>query len=170
MLIRKANILDLKQIQNLYTIARKHMIEEANLTQWADEKMFIEETESFIKQECLYVVIVDDEIVGMYALIYGIDETYNVINGKWINDYEYVTIHKMAVKYYRKGIASEMLEYIIKEIKLKNISNIRIDTHKDNISMNQFLLNHGFILCGVISIKNDFNNVDSLRNAYLKIV
>ena len=36
MLIRKANIFDLKQIQNLYTIARKHMIEEANLTQWVD--------------------------------------------------------------------------------------------------------------------------------------
>lgn len=170
MLIRKANILDLKQIKNLYTIARRHMIEEGNLTQWADEEMFIKETENFIKQECLYVVIVKDEIVGIYALIYGIDETYNVIDGKWTNDDVYVTIHKMAVKYYRKGIASKMLEHITKEIKLKNISNIRIDTHKDNISMNKFLLNYDFIYCGVISIKNDFNNVDSLRNAYLKIV
>lgn len=168
--IREASMNDLIQIENLYDVARSHMVSEKNFNQWNDKTEFMVEIQEYIKQSKLRVVIENQEVVGIYALIYGEDPTYSKIIGQWENNEEYVTIHKMAVKYFRKHIASYILENIILEIKNKNILNIRIDTHKDNLSMNMFLKKEGFIDCGIISIKNDFNDINSLRKAYLKIV
>ena len=83
-------------------------------------------------------------------MIFGIDKTYNEIDGKWINNDSYITIHKIASKYFQKGIASFMLNHAITTAKSNNIYNIRIDTHKDNLSMQRFLTKHDFKACGTI--------------------
>lgn len=166
--VRLANLNDLTQIKELYHIAVDHMNDEGNVSQWTDYNEFEKGVIKYIENNCFYVVERDDEIIGVFAMIYGVDETYNKIKGKWINDDEYVTIHKIAVKYYQEHIASFILNYVVNCIKLKFINNIRIDTHKDNISMKTFLKKNGFIYCGVISITNDFTDKLSLRNAYLR--
>lgn len=169
MIIRKANLNDLYAIKEVYNIAVKHMNEEGNINQWNDYDSFETGVKKYINDECFYIVLLENEIVGFFALIYGIDKTYNNIRyGEWLNNNEYVTIHKIAVKYYQKNIASFILNYIINEIKSKNIKNIRIDTHKDNISMQTFLNKKEFIHCGEISITCNFNDLPSLREAYMK--
>ena len=60
------------------------------------------------------------------------------------------------------------VNYIINKIKNENINNVRIDTHKDNISMQTFLNKKGFIHCGEISITCDFNDLPSLREAFMR--
>lgn len=169
MVIRKANNNDLQAIKEVYDIAVKHMNDEGNINQWNDYNSFEVGVKKYINDGCFHVVLLENEIVGFFALIYGIDKTYNVIRyGNWLNNDEYVTIHKIAVKYYQKNIASFILNYIIDEIKNKNIYNIRIDTHKDNISMQTFLNKKGFTHCGEISITCDFNDLPSLREAFMR--
>lgn len=170
-MIRKATLEDLKEIEKLYYIAVKHMIEEGNDNQWTDYKSFEAGVIKYINSGSFYVYYKNEELVGMFALIYGIDITYNVIrNGKWINDEPYATIHKIATKYYRKHIASDILEYIIEDITSKNIYNIRIDTHEKNVSMRKFLEYYNFKYCGIISITCNYEEIDSLRFAYIKSI
>lgn len=165
--VRKAQLTDVNDIMNIYYLATERMSAEGNKNQWNDEESFLKGILNYISEGKMNVVV-DDEIVGFYAQIYGIDKTYNEIKGKWLNDEEYVTIHKIASKYPRRHIASFILKQVEQEALRNNIRNIRIDTHYQNISMQEFLKNQGFVYCGVISIACDFANQASLRNAYLK--
>ena len=170
--IVRCTINDLDKLVDIKSIDRKHMIEEGNITQWnGKDDDFIKEVTKFIKQNSFYIVKDDDEVVGMFALVLDVDHTYDIIkDGKWLNDDKYVVIHKMGVKYFRKHIGSFILNYVKKMAISHNVHNIRIDTHKDNISMNNFLLYHGFKRCGIISINYDFNDKNSLREAYQLII
>ena len=69
-------------------------------------------------------------------------------------------------KYQRQGIASFMIDYIIDKMTGDNLKDIKIDTHKNNVSMNKFLSYKGFKYCGIISLNGDFNDEYNLRNAY----
>lgn len=164
--IRLANINDLENIMLIYESARLRMVNEGNLTQWDDYDEFKYEIIDYINKEYLYVVTLNDEVVGHFAYFYNGEKAYKVIDGKWLNDNKYITIHKIASKYNTKGIGSFILDYIKKEMIKNNIYDIRIDTHEKNISMQKFLNKHGFIKCGIISLVLDFNNERSLRLAF----
>lgn len=168
--IKKARLEDINELVNIYLIAQKHMIAEGNINQWnQNEDVFKESIINYINNDNFYIVKQENEIVGFFAMIFGTDKTYNVIKyGSWINNDEYVTIHKIAVKYHQKGIASFIFDFVCKVALNANINNIRIDTHKDNISMNSLLNKFGFIKCGIISITCDYSNDNSLRIAYQK--
>lgn len=88
-------------------------------------------------------------IVGTFSFIIGEEPTYQVIkNGKWTDDRLYGTIHRLASSGIVKGIARACFEYCIKQIDY-----IRIDTHKDNISMQTAIERFGFHKCGNIYVK-----------------
>ena len=169
MTFEKATINDLKKIKEIYKLAQNHMINENNTTQWVNhEDVFAKDIINYINKQCFYIAKSEDEIVGFFAMIYGIDKTYNEIKeGKWLNENPYVTIHKIAVKYYGQKIAQNILEFIINDAINNNVYNIRIDTHKNNKSMKRFLEKNDFIKCGIISITNSFEDINSLREAYL---
>ena len=161
---------DIDKIMNIYDIVRIRMVNEGNFTQWDNRDVFKFEVIEYIQKGLLYKVIKNDEIVGYFAYISGKDNAYSLIDGRWLNEDEYVTIHKIASKYNNAGIGSFVIDYVINRCKNENVKNIRIDTHKNNISMNKFLINKGFIICGVISLNLNFNDIDSLRNAYQLII
>ena len=167
--IREATLNDFEDIKLIHSLAIIHMNEEENHNQWIrnDEK-FLNKMIDYIQSGDFYIVKENEETIGFFAMIFGIDITYNVIDGKWINNDEYVTIHKIASKYYRRHIASFILSYVEQTIANKGIKNIRIDTHIDNVSMNAFLLKNGFVKCGTISITCNFEDKNSLRIAYQK--
>ena len=168
--VYKATLNDFEDIKLIHSLAIIHMNEEENHNQWIrnDEK-FLNKMIDYIQSGEFYIVKENEETIGFFAIIFGIDITYNVIDGKWINNDEYVTIHKIASKYYRRHIASFILSYVEQTIANKGIKNIRIDTHIDNVSMNAFLLKNGFVKCGTISITCNFEDKNSLRIAYQKV-
>lgn len=63
-------------------------------------------------------------------------------------------IHRIVVDEAYKGqnIAHQLLEYAIHECQHNHIHSIRIDTHKDNLSMQRFLTKHSFEVCGEITL------------------
>ena len=163
-----ASLKDLKELIDIYHIAVKHMSDEGNLTQWRDLNEFIEDVKEYIHQNNFYVLKEENEILGFFAYIKNKDVAYDDIRGNWLNDEPYVVIHKIASKYHNRGVASNMLKYVIEETKKIGIYNIKIDTHEKNISMQSFLNKHDFVNCGIISYKCNFNDINTLRFAYQK--
>ena len=89
-------------------------------------------------------------IHGVFALFDGAEPTYKHIEGgNWLNEGPYLTIHRLAGDGQAHGLFSCALDYC------KNISsNIRVDTHADNKTMQRLIEKNGFTKCGTIYVKN----------------
>ena len=148
--IRKAILNDLDDILSIYSYARIYMKENGNPNQWNDNhhpnKDYVI---NHIKSDSLYVIVNDLEIVGVFVFFIGIDNTYNEINGSWLNDNEYGVIHGLAKK---KG-HNHIFDFAISYAKAK-CNNLRIDTHKDNHIMQYLINKSGFKYCGIIHVED----------------
>lgn len=149
MKIRKAKPDDLESILRVYEIAREYMRKTGNPDQWGTEHPKKEMLEDDIKKGELFVGENDEgSICFVFAFILGDDPTYSYIeNGNWISDDEYGTIHRIASDGTASGVVKTAVEYC------RNIiSNIRIDTHEKNKTMQHVVEKIGFVKCGIIYI------------------
>ena len=153
-MIRLAQINDLDEIMCMIFEGRKH-IQTYNIPQWINGYPSVDTITQDINNNRGYVLIDNDEIIG-YFVVLKHDPCYDNIDGKWIDDSDYVAIHRTVTKYFNKGLGSKMFD----EIK-KYYDHIRVDTHEGNISMNKCLLKNNFKYCGVIHLEDG-----SPRNAY----
>ena len=100
-------------------------------------------------------VIEDTKIIGTMYFAIEDEPTYHIIDGAWKTaNQPYAVIHRIVVDEAYKGqnIAHQLLEYAIHECQHNHIHSIRIDTHKDNLSMQRFLTKHSFEVCGEITL------------------
>lgn len=147
-MIRLATLEDLDKIKKIYAYARLFMKETNNPNQWKDNYPSEEIILSDINNKWLYVCY-DKDIYAVFVFFIGLDETYNYIEGEWLNSFDYGVIHRVASNGLKKGIFSEVFNYAT-----SFIDNIRIDTHSDNLVMQGVLEKHGFVKCGTIYLKN----------------
>lgn len=147
MFIRKSTSGDLTRIIEIYNLARAFMINTGNPSQWNDNYPSIELVRADIQRGVSYVVIDKNKIIGTFVFIIGGDPTYARIDGKWLNDSLYGTIHRIASDGSSKGVADACLRYC-----QKIIDNIRIDTHADNSVMLNWITRSGFKYCGIIHV------------------
>lgn len=159
MKIELAKKTDLDKLLEIYREAREFMKNSGNKTQWGDNKPSKETLERDIENKNLYKVVDFDEIVGAFALIYGEDKTYLEIDGKWLNDEPYATLHRVVSSGKARGIMSEIIKF-----SEEKYENLRIDTHKNNHKMLDKIRENGFAYCGVIKIDDG-----SPREAFQKI-
>ena len=150
MIIRKALIDDINKIMNVYSIAQDFMIKSGNPNQWSHDYPKRELIEQDIEDETSIVICDGNAIRGVFALFSGLEPTYEHIeNGKWLNDEEYVTLHRIASDGKAKGIFKYAVDYC------KTVSdNIRIDTHADNAVMQRLIEKNGFVKCGTIYVRD----------------
>lgn len=160
MIIRKSRKEDLDQILEVFEFAKKIMRESGNLTQWSDGYPSRQLLTKDIEQENLYVVEDEKEIEAVFALIEGEDPTYLKIEGAWLDDENYATIHRVASRGRKKGLLSKIFAY-----SNKIYPNLRIDTHEDNHIMRYLVEKFGFTYCGIIHLADG-----SPRLAYQKHV
>lgn len=149
MVIRKADLNDMDAILKIYEAAREYMRQTGNPDQWGNNKPPRQLLESDIEKGELYVgQFPDGEIHFVFAFILGEDPTYSYIeNGNWISDAPYGTIHRIAGDGKVSGVVKNAVDYC-KGV----ISNIRIDTHQNNKTMQHVLDKIGFTKCGIIYI------------------
>ncbi len=141
---------EIEKIELIYKNAREFMKLNNNPNQWGDSHPSKELLLDFINKKVLYKIVNDnDEILGVFAFIIGIDPTYIKIDGKWINDSKYGVIHALSSSYKEKGVFNTVLEF-----SKSKINHIRIDTHEDNLIMQKLILDNGFKYCGIIKISN----------------
>lgn len=149
MIVRKAEYSELAQILRIYQRARDYMRQTGNPNQWKDSHPQSELLENDIHLGQLYVLEESAVLQGVFALITGEDPTYGYIEGRWLNDAPYATIHRIASAGLRKGVLAACLAWCDAKY-----PNLRIDTHHDNAIMQHLLAKYGFTRCGIIYLAN----------------
>lgn len=149
--IRKATPEEIDILMNIYTLAKAFMQKTGNGNQWIDGYPSQELIMKGIEDGHCYVCLDDgNEIVATFYFMIGIDPNYATIyNGQWLNDEPYGVIHRLASTGKVKGVSTYCLQWCFEQCK-----NIRVDTHKDNLVMQNALKRNGYIYCGIIHVQN----------------
>ena len=145
--IRKTVEKDLKRIEEIFGCARERMKQEGNPTQWGTDRPSLDLVRKDISEECSYVVMEGGKTVATFAYPIGIEPTYLQIDGEWLDDAPYGTIHRIASDGSVHGIFETVLAYV------ENFGiDVRIDTHRDNRTMIHLIESNGFHRCGIIIV------------------
>ena len=143
LLVRHTKTTDLDSVMSIFDNARTRMRASGNLTQWVDgyptKNLILDD----IRNGNSYVVEIEQRIIGVFTFIEGDEPTYSKIEGRWLDNKPYGTIHRIAAAPGVNGIADACLEFCL----LKDIG-IRVDTHVDNKPMLGWLSKRGFSYCG----------------------
>ena len=155
----KAKEGDLPRVINFIDSARA-ALKADGVDQWQGKDPTPEDLLENIKAGCCYF-FKDDAVAGMAVLKEGADATYDVIDGKWLTDGDYLTIHQFVVDCERKGegMSRRMMERIFAYARFKGIPAIRIDTHADNFRMRGLIESSGFTYCGIITVADGTERV-----------
>jgi RimJ/RimL family protein N-acetyltransferase len=147
-MVRHANIEDLETIMSIYESARQFMRSRGNSSQWVNgypSEILLRED---ISKEHLFVGCNSTgQILYVFAFIIGDDPTYQKIEGAWLNDRPYGTIHRLASAGITNGVFQRCLDFC-----LMQINEIRVDTHSDNTPMRNAVERAGFKRCGIIHV------------------
>ena len=85
------------------------------------------------------------------------ESTYNLIQGNWLteNNTKYGVIHRIAVSKNARGSGAAKFIFHEFENRLQEaeFSSLRIDTHKDNLIMQELLGQLSYTYCGIILFK-----------------
>lgn len=155
MKIRHSQKEDLDRIMEIYAWSRQFMADHGNPNQWGPTnwppRSLIEKD---LSEGCSYVCLDEsDHIIGTFYYIFGkdIEPTYRrIVDGKWIDDSPYGVVHRIAGDGSVKGIGSFCINWAF-----TRGGHLRIDTHGDNIVMQNLLKKLGFIHCGTIYVEED---------------
>lgn len=152
--IRPSTEQDVERMMEIYECARRFMAEHGNPNQWGPTKW---PPEQLIHHDILcgtsYVCVHEDRIVGTFFFSAGedIEPTYRRIkDGTWRNDGPYGVVHRLAGDGSIQGIGKFCLDWAY-----QRCGHLRVDTHGDNIILQNLLGKMGFIHCGTIYVEED---------------
>ena len=148
---------DLERIMEIYAYARVFMAQHGNPNQWGSTNW---PPETLIRQDITdgnsYVCLNDTgRIIGTFFYTSGpdIEPTYGKItDGTWLDDSPDGVVHRIASDGSEKGIGGFCLDWAYAQC-----GHLRIDTHGDNIVMQNLLKKTGFLHCGTIYVVEDYD-------------
>ena len=155
--IRKAQTTELDSIMDIYAHARTFMAETGNpkqwgATNWPPRDLIAQDIAQGKCHVCCIADSVGERIVGVFYYDFGhdIDATYrNITDGAWLSDAPYGVVHRIASAGTIKGAGSFCLNWAFEQC-----GNLKIDTHHDNIVMQNTLKKNGFVYCGIIYLED----------------
>ena len=168
--IRKAEEKDLDRIMEIYAFARKFMAEHGNPRQWGSTnwppealiRKDISEGKSYVCEASGAsegpVSLPRIEAVFFYDHGRDIEPCYRVIEGKgWRGGDTYGVVHRIASAGTERGAGAFCIRWAFRQC-----GHLRMDTHGDNVVMQNLLAKIGFVPCGIIHVEED----DDPRIAY----
>lgn len=137
-----------------------------HIDQWQDGYPNEEAIITDINNKQGHVFLKDRQVVAYAAIVNGKDPYYENIDGQWLTNSNYITVHRIAVHddYLLRGCANHIIHYAEINAKLQGIPSFRIDTHHDNLFMRNLIRNNGFTYCGIVQVR------DGERLAYEKLL
>lgn len=162
---RKGEERDLNTVMELVADAQ-NWFRKQNIDQWQDGYPTRELILSDILYNINYIIEYNGIAVATAVISFAGEPTYAKIKGKgWLNESPYAVVHRIAVsdRCRRKGIAREILHFTEELCIERGVSDIRIDTHCDNIAMRSLLKKMGYTHCGRITLTSG-----AYREAYQK--
>ena len=147
-MIRQAKEQDVAEILRIYAAARAFMRASGNLTQWTGGYPSKEIVRADMEKGVSWVLeSASCRLCAVFALIPGDDPTYARIEGAWLDNSPYATIHRAASDGTVHGTFRTMLDFA-----RSRHDHLRADTHADNKPMQNCLQKSGFTYCGIIYI------------------
>lgn len=162
---RMANESDRESILNIY-LEGANALKEDGVDQWQGQYVpSFKDIDEHLGID-LYVLEYHRKIVSTVCLVEGIDEDYENIKGKWNTSLPYISIHKVATsnEYKKQSFGRKMMSYIENFAKRKRMD-LRIDTHKDNKKMRNFIISCGYKYTGEVILQGELE-----RLAYDKVI
>ena len=157
MIFRKTTYADIPAVFTIIKQAQ-HYLKSQQIDQWQNGYPNEASLTADIDHGYSYVMEENETIIGTLALIFDPEPTYtHIYEGSWkTTNTCYATLHRVAVADQRKGIgiAGKMLAEVEHICYLHSISSIRMDTHKENLSMQRMMQKNGFDYCGIIYLED----------------
>jgi ribosomal protein S18 acetylase RimI-like enzyme len=149
--IAKAKQLD--KIYKLYSACKEDLLKK-NIYQWGEwgnnypSKDYIKNT---INDNDLYILKVNNEIVGAVVLNEKQSKEWNIINWNKING-KVLIIHALVInpKHQEKGYGKKLLLYCEQYAKDNKYSSIRLDSFKKNEISNRLYHKNGYNNLGIV--------------------
>ena len=153
------------------TLEAKTQLKRMGLDQWQKGYPEKENWLGDIKAQTAYLAVESGEIVGAFMLLTKNEPSYDVIDGKWLCDSPYASLHRVCVSDSAKGrgVAGKMFAEGCRLAKKFGLDSMRIDTHPENKSMLRAIEKFGFTKCGIIRIKGSSEDGDE-RVAFEKLI
>jgi len=163
-MIRKLNQKDIPYVLAIIE-ETKRIFRESGIDQWQNGYPNEESLYSDLKEECGYVFVEENKAIGYAAFIEGEEPSYQNIEGQWLSEGPYLTIHRISVdpKERRKGLGKILMTYAEEKAQKDGMKSLRVDTHADNLGMRKLIDVCGFEYCGIVYVHGN-----EKRNAYEK--
>jgi RimJ/RimL family protein N-acetyltransferase len=144
-----------EDIDNVMVVIKQaqEYFKEKGINQWQNNYPNNDTINNDITNGHSYVLLKDEDIVATVAVSFDEESTYNnIYEGKWIANDKYAVIHRIAVDntYKGLGLSSEIIKRIEELCLSKDVHSIKVDTHRENLSMQKLLKKNNFEYCGVI--------------------
>ena len=154
MRIRQARSGDIPRILELISQAQRRLAA-ASVDQWQDGYPNEAVIREDIDQDEGFVVEHNGVVVAYFMLTGHGDEDYNVIEGSWLTDGPYLTLHRLMVadEMLRQGVGSFIFLEVSRWARVNSWSSLRADTHEDNLAMQRTLVSSGFTHCGRVYVR-----------------
>ncbi|MBR5001606.1 MAG: GNAT family N-acetyltransferase [Firmicutes bacterium] len=152
--IRHTTEQDFERVMEIYAYARKFMEETGNPNQWGPTNW---PPEALIHEDIRvgksYVCVENGKVIGTFYLNFGedIEPTYRVIEeGSWKDDSPFGVVHRIAGDGSVPGIGTFCLNWAFEQC-----GHLKIDTHTDNVVMQNLLKKLDFEYRGIIHVVED---------------
>ena len=153
--IRKSELSDVSAIMELIADAQR-FLRSCGVDQWQDGYPTAQIIEQDIALGQSYICIEQGQVVATAVISAAGEPTYRTIEGSWLNENGYVVVHRLAVSASatRRGLAREMMCCAEQFAHSLGLSDIRVDTHADNMVMQHLLERLDYQLCGQITLQS----------------
>lgn len=146
-----------EHLQEIWRITQeaKAQLKRLGLDQWQSGYPSEEIWAQDIREEAAWLAVEDNKVLGAFAFQTTPDVSYGEIEGKWLTDGEYASMHRVCVSddSKGKGVAGRMFQHGFAMAEEMGFASVRIDTHLGNLPMQRALKKAGFISCGTIFLK-----------------
>lgn len=158
--IRKSEKEDIPEVMKIIRQAVESL-KSRGVDQWQDGYPNEETIRMDIEKNISYAACIaehgQERIVGTAAISFEPESTYvNIYDGGWQAEAPYVVIHRIATAEDKKGlgIAGCLMDHARRLCRMRGVEWMRIDTHRDNLVMRNFLKKQGFVQRGSITLKD----------------
>ena len=149
----------------------KQQLKNLGLSQWQKGYPSREVWMDDIANKMAWLAVEGDAVLGVFAFQTTPDPSYAVIDGAWLTDTPYASMHRVCVSDSIKGtgVAGKLFQHGFSLAKELGFASLRIDTHPGNIPMQRALTKAGFLLCGNITLVGGSEDGDG-RIAFEKLL